>query len=81
MSGIQRRAMCVKAIIAWNREKSWENYTALCKYGYVNWDHIPAPIWAIYTHVKTIWNTLIGKYKKCELGLLEDGRLNYYLEA
>ena len=73
------RKMCVKSIVAWNHKKSWANYNAVCKYCYLNWDHTPAPIWAIYTHVKTIWNTLVGKYKKCEAKWIAEGELNYYL--
>ena len=72
---------CIKSIVAWNHEKSWANYNALRKYAYLNRDNAPAPIWAIYTHVKTIWNTLVGKYRKCEAAMKEDGRLEYYLGA
>ena len=75
------RVNCVKSIVAWNRVKSWANYNAVRKYGYLNWNHTPAPLWAIYTHVKTIWNTLVGKYKRCEKVLKEDGRLDYYLKG
>ena len=67
--------MGIKSIVAWNHEKSWANYKAVCKYCYLNWNHIPTPIWAIYTHVKTIWNTFIGKYKRCEEKLKADGRI------
>ena len=68
----QKIQACVTAIIAWNKAKTWTNYQNLRRDCYLKLNSYNPILWAIYTHIKTIWNILTGKYARCEETLRND---------
>lgn len=69
---------CMRAILAWNKNKTWTNYKNVKRDCFCRLKSYNSVLWAIYVNVKTIWNTLSGKYCRCERDWRRDGMLQYH---
>lgn len=75
---IDRKAV-IENILAWNAKKSWSNYQGVRRNCFLNANNLPKWMFFIYTCYKPIWNTLIGKYRRCEKIWREDGTVERWL--